>query len=531
MNLLLVETPAQAKRLSELLGSGWRVEACHGWLRDLPTDRLGIDVKASFRPTFVIPHGKAAVLRRLLKAIQTAEAVYLATPPTRHGEAMAWHALALSPDLEGKPVYRLMLDALTQEALHIALATPRPLDLQQVEAAISQRLLEHGLGMALSKRLSTRLGKRTRLTAHAGVLLMLMQRAASRVPSWSAQMRFADGQGRPFTAILHHPSGGPIRFSQRERFERVQHPLREAVYTVEHITRGRRRVAPPDALTLPDLIAASHQETGATPERTLHLIQALHTLGWVTHPNAPASVERSARVSADLLREYGADYLPEAPRTVGGIAPTDLDRLPDAVSGEVASVYRLVWRHLHAAHMAPAIERAVTVRLRATHPDGQPVYPLSAQWGASHVYFDGWRRVMGEGQPLETVLDPPLVQDGQRVTLLDLHAQPTPVTPLTEVGLIGQAAGMGIAPHEAISALTALRPSGWVDDAWHPTEDGLAVLALVGDWLSPDLWRQRADALDRVASGELDRLTVLSEGWAEFGALLRPHTPKRKELL
>jgi hypothetical protein len=81
------------------------------------------------------------------------------------------------------------------------------------------------------------------------------------------------------------------------------------------------------------------------------------------------------------------------------------------------------------------------------------------------------------------------------------------------------------------TSLAALRPSGWVDDEWHPTEDGLAVLALVGDWLSQDQWRQRADTLDRIALGELDRLTVLSEGWAGFGALLSPHTPKREELL
>ncbi len=85
MKLVIVETPAQAKRLSDALGEGWRVEPCSGMVRDLPADQLGIDLEADFRPSFVVVPGKGNLVRRLMKALRDCEAVYAATPPTREG--------------------------------------------------------------------------------------------------------------------------------------------------------------------------------------------------------------------------------------------------------------------------------------------------------------------------------------------------------------------------------------------------------------------------------------------------------------
>ena len=97
MKLVIVETPSHAKRLTDVLGEGWRVEPCHGFVRALPTDKLGVDVETDFRPTFTIAAGKGNLVRRLMKAIRDSEAVYAATPPGRVGEAMVWHLLAPRP--------------------------------------------------------------------------------------------------------------------------------------------------------------------------------------------------------------------------------------------------------------------------------------------------------------------------------------------------------------------------------------------------------------------------------------------------
>ncbi|MBK9750055.1 MAG: DNA topoisomerase I, partial [Chloroflexi bacterium] len=150
MKLVIVETPAQAKRLSEALGDGWRVEPCSGMVRDLPADQLGLDLEADFRPHFTLVPGKGNLVRRLMKALRDCEAVYAATPPTREGEAMAWHVLALSPDVTDKLVYRVTLTALTPDAIRAAFAAPRPLDMKRVEAHITDRIIERLIGWGVT---------------------------------------------------------------------------------------------------------------------------------------------------------------------------------------------------------------------------------------------------------------------------------------------------------------------------------------------------------------------------------------------
>ena len=109
MNLVIVETPAQAKRVADVLGEGWQIEPCYGNVRDLPVDQLGVDVRHDFRPTYTLLPRKGNLVRRLMRALSKADAVYVATPPTPAGEAMAWHVLALSPDAKDKPIYRVSL--------------------------------------------------------------------------------------------------------------------------------------------------------------------------------------------------------------------------------------------------------------------------------------------------------------------------------------------------------------------------------------------------------------------------------------
>lgn len=86
MKLVIVETPSQAKTLTDVLGEGWRIEPCSAKVRDLPTDKLGVEVDNDFRPTLTIVPGKSNLVRRLMKAIRESEAVYAATAPNREGE-------------------------------------------------------------------------------------------------------------------------------------------------------------------------------------------------------------------------------------------------------------------------------------------------------------------------------------------------------------------------------------------------------------------------------------------------------------
>jgi DNA topoisomerase-1 len=244
MNLMLVETPAQAKRLSDLLGSEWRVEACHGWLRDLPADRLGVDLKDDFRPTFAVQPGRAVLLRRLLRAIQRAEAVYAATPPTRHGEAMAWHLLALSPDVKDKPVHRVTLGALTEDAVCEAIANARLLDMQQVEAAITQRILDRLTAFGIAAQAEKLVGSRPNRSAAGMIALRVLADQRPPVRYWTVSVTFQI-EGMTLDAQVCTPKGRPLRLHSQEQANQLKRMLSGGVFWAAKSVQGKQPTPAP----------------------------------------------------------------------------------------------------------------------------------------------------------------------------------------------------------------------------------------------------------------------------------------------
>src|SRR5476651_144509 len=112
--LIIVESAAKAKRIAGFLGSGWKVESSNGYVRDLPNDSLGIDIANGFRPEYLGLSKKGTVVRRLLKAMYAAEAVYLATDPGGEGELLAWHIQEVAELPPSIPVYRVILNDLSE---------------------------------------------------------------------------------------------------------------------------------------------------------------------------------------------------------------------------------------------------------------------------------------------------------------------------------------------------------------------------------------------------------------------------------
>ena len=187
MKLVLTHTPAQAKTLTDVLGEGWRVEPCYGMVRDLPANEQGIDIDNDFRPTLTIAAGKSNYVRRLMKAIRDCEAVYAATPPTIDGEAMAWHVLSLSSDAKDKPVYRVTLPVLTADAIRAAFAAPRPLDMRQIEAYRTRRIIERLIAWSVNAQARKALGFRTALAYDGMVTLSLIAERESARAAFAPQ--------------------------------------------------------------------------------------------------------------------------------------------------------------------------------------------------------------------------------------------------------------------------------------------------------------------------------------------------------
>ena len=309
MNLVIVDTPAKAKILTDALGDGWRVEPCSGFVRDLPADTLGIDVDNDFRPTFTIVPGKGNRVRRLMKAIRESEAVYAATPPTRAGEAMAWHVLALSADAKDKPIYRVTLPALTPDAIRAAFAAPRPLDVRQVEAFLTARIIERLAGWSMSLHARKALGRKLALTYSGMIALRLLaereQVIAAHAPEtrWRASVTF-ETAGVSFTAQVFNAKGAPLALRNAEQATQLETLLNQGVYWVDGTGQALKTHPAPDALTLSALIEAAERDLALPPERVLALVDTLYEAGWITHPDCAPLPETSEAAQAYIRREY-----------------------------------------------------------------------------------------------------------------------------------------------------------------------------------------------------------------------------------
>ena len=149
-NLVIVESPAKAKTIEGYLGKNYKVVASFGHVRDLPKSKLGIDVEHNFTPEYIIPRGSAKKINELKKLIHGAETIYLATDLDREGEAIAWHIVQAIPPTSKQDVKRITFSEITKSAIEKAVAHPRAINQNLVDAQQARRLLDRLVGYSLS---------------------------------------------------------------------------------------------------------------------------------------------------------------------------------------------------------------------------------------------------------------------------------------------------------------------------------------------------------------------------------------------
>ncbi|HEY7727970.1 MAG TPA: toprim domain-containing protein, partial [Candidatus Eisenbacteria bacterium] len=147
--MVIVESPAKARTLARYLGSGYVVKASNGHVRDLPKSKLGVDIERGFKPSYVLIKGKGNIVKDLKAAAKRASLVYLAPDPDREGEAIAWHLTETLGDLEEK-IRRLAFYEITRHGVEEALAEPRSIDMNKVQAQQARRVLDRLVGYQVS---------------------------------------------------------------------------------------------------------------------------------------------------------------------------------------------------------------------------------------------------------------------------------------------------------------------------------------------------------------------------------------------
>jgi DNA topoisomerase-1 len=572
--LVIVESPAKAKTLGKYLGSGYIVKASMGHVRDLPKSTLGVDVEANFAPTYLVPRDKSKLVKELKESVQSAREVYLATDPDREGEAIAWH-LAEATGAASKPLHRVVFYEITPEAVREAMASPREIDPDLVDAQQARRVLDRLVGY----KVSPLLWKKVKRGLSAGrvqtaALRIIVERereivAFEPVEYWTLEAELAKRTGAPpgpkdiFRAGLYRVDGKKPQLDTGEQTHAIVRALDGASYRVADVTRkeAQRRPSPPFTTSTLQQEASRKLKFGV--RRTMQIAQELYegvdlgpegTQGLITYmrtdsTNVATSAQAAARET--IARRYGAEYLPERPplytRKAKGaqeaheaIRPTSPQRDPASVkpflTGYQFRLYQLIWQRFTASQMRPALLDQTTVDIAAGPLDRiarAADAPFLFRATGSVVKFPGFMAVYQEGRDegddadeLEKGSLPALTsqEDLDLLRLLPEQHFTQPPPRYTEASLVKALEERGIGrPSTYAPTVATLLARGYVaaeERKLIATELGLIVNDLLVEHF-PAIFdvgftSQMEEELDEIAAGERAWVPTLHEFYGPF---------------
>jgi DNA topoisomerase-1 len=570
--MVVVESPAKARTVGRFLGRGYAVEASVGHIRDLPANRMGVDIEHDFEPRYVVPTKKKEVVKELRAKAKNASELYLATDPDREGEAIAWHLqAALERQVKGIPVRRVEFHEITEEAIGHAFANTRQIDQLRVESQQARRILDRVVGFTLSPLLRDKMGRKGlsagRVQSVALRLICEREReiqAFVPVEYWSIEAELKKQkpankqQAKSFVAKLIKIRGEGTDLKNEADAQAIVDDLEGAVYVVNKVTKRERKRRPAPPFMTSTMQQEASRKLRFTAKRTMAVAQALYhgknigggeRVGLITYMRTDSlNVAESAQAEARqvILARYGKAYLPPKPpqyksRSKGAqeaheaIRPTSVQRDPASLKGYLSRdelrLYTLIWKRFVASQMAPAILDQTSVDILAGPPAGDKPYLFRVT--GSVVKFPGFLKVYEEGREEEDqeeegkgVRLPPL-EKGEPLDLVQLlpkqhFTQPPPR--YSDASLIRALEKYGIGrPSTYAPILSTLLQRHYVlreEKKLIPTELGFTVNdLLVGffdDYVNVNFTAGMEEKLDEVATGEQQWVPMLHEFYGPF---------------
>lgn len=572
--VVIVESPAKARTIQKYLGKGYKVASSMGHVRDLPKSGLAIDIEHDFAPSYEIV--KPKVVSELSQALRNAEAVYLATDPDREGEAIAWHITQAVKLPKKTPVYRVVFQEITRNAVQQALQQPRQINQNLVEAQQARRVLDRLVGYQLSPLLWDKVKRGLSAGRVQSVAVRLIVEREREIEQFQPQeywtieadlLKEAGVAPRDlFRAVLIERDGKKLeKFSieNREQAEAIVADLQGAAYTVVRVTRRDKRRSPAPPFTTSTLQQEAARKLGFSAKKTMTLAQRLYEgvdiggedgmVGLITYMRTDSvQVAAEAQTEArDVIgKRFGKEYLPDQPpvyktKAKGAqeaheaIRPTSSARLPEQLSGKLENdlwrLYDLIWKRFIASQMAPAVFDSTTVDIAATPVvAGAPAYLFRAT--GSVLKFPGFLAVynvsLDEGEEDEDSERrlPPLAEGEalQLVELLPIQHFTEPPPRYTEASLVKELERLGIGrPSTYASILSTIQEREYVemvDKKLIPTTLGRVVTDLLvehfGNIVDYDFTSSLEQQLDDIAEGSKKWVPVLREFYGPFRSTL-----------
>ncbi|GHJ23436.1 DNA topoisomerase 1 [Streptomyces albus] len=457
---MIVESPAKAKTIKGYLGPGYVVEASVGHIRDLPNGaaevpakykgepwaRLGVNVDHDFEPLYVVNSDKKDQVKKLKELLADSDELYLATDEDREGEAIAWHLQeVLKPKV---PVKRMVFHEITKDAIQNAVRNPRSLNQRLVDAQETRRILDRLYGYEVSpvlwKKVMPRLSAgRVQSVATRLVVERERERMAFRSAEyWDLTGTFATGQagdasagagatgdpatfgarlttvdgrriaqGRDFTSEGRLKDPAAVLHLDEEAARTLAAALEDTDFSVRSVESKPYRRSPYAPFRTTTLQQEASRKLGFGAKATMQVAQKLYENGFITYMRTDSTTLSDTAVTAaraQVTQLYGADYLPDKPRTYAGkvknaqeaheaIRPSgDRFRTPaeTGLTGDQFKLYELIWKRTVASQMKDAVGQSVTVKVGGRSADGR-----DAEFSATGkvITFHGFLKAYVEG--------------------------------------------------------------------------------------------------------------------------------------
>jgi DNA topoisomerase-1 len=561
MDVIVVESPAKARTIEKYLGPSYKVLATWGHICDLPSKDGSVRPDDDFAMDYVTNARSAKHLKAIVEATRRADRLLLATDPDREGEAISWHVLnhlRTRGALDGKNAERVVFHEITRAAVLDAVAHPRTIDMDLVNAQQARRALDYLVGFTLSPVLWRKVpGSRSAGRVQSVALRLIVDRemeieAFKPREYWTVEADLATAAGETLGARLVELDGRKLEkfdLPGRAAAERAVAAVAARDFAVAKVERKKVQRTPPPPFTTSTLQQEASRKLGFGAAHTMRVAQRLYegvdiggkTDGLITYmrtDSVTVSGEALGTIRRAIEARYGRRYLPESPRRYTtraknaqeaheAIRPTDPARPPqDLPKGDERRLYELIWKRALACQMAATVLDQVRVDIAS--PDGA----VGLRASGSVVEFDGYLCLYaegrddpaddeGEGRRLPPVAQGDVLALGE-ITPSQHFTEPRPR--YTEASLVKGMEELGIGrPSTYASIISVLQDREYVTlekKRFLPEDRGRLVTAFLEKFFERyvryDFTAELEDQLDLISNGKLAWKDVLRGFWSAF---------------
>ena len=433
-NLVIVESPAKARTISNFLGNEYKVLASMGHIRDLPKSKMGIDIENDFTPEYEVSTDKKKTVSMLKKEIGADTKVWIATDEDREGEAIGWHLLsALKVDPKKNPVERIVFHEITKTAIQKALDTPRQIDQDLVDAQQARRVLDRLVGYELSPLLWKKVQRGLSAGRVQSVAVRLVVEKEREIRNfkpeeyWKIKGEFSkskeDEHGiKKFVAIMEKDRK-KVKLGSQETVDGVLKALEGANYKIGSMEEKQLKRNPAAPFTTSTLQQEASRKLGFSVKKTMMIAQKLYegaavrgeTKGLITYMRTDSVnlADQALEQAKEIIGErFGAEFALPEPRKYKGkkgaqeaheaIRPTDLSIHPDEAKGvldnDMGRLYELIWKRTIASQMAQAVLNQVVIKVITEGGDQEVLEGCQFVAKGQTIEFPGFMKVYTEGK-------------------------------------------------------------------------------------------------------------------------------------